>query len=53
MTIPTNTERGIAFLAAVKLVQPQFPVPPNQAPTVEQYLAILRTSVPPQWQHGA
>ncbi len=49
LTIPTNTELGIAFLAAVKLVQPSFPVPANQAPTVDQYLAILRTSVPPQW----
>ena len=36
---PTNTELGIAFLAAIKLVQPNFPVPPNQAATVEQYLA--------------
>ena len=49
LTIPTNTELGIAFLSAVKLVQPQFPVPPAQAPTVEQYLAILRSSVPPEW----
>jgi len=49
LTIPTNTELGIAFLAAIKLVQPQFPVPANQAATIEQYLAVLRTSVPPQW----
>ena len=49
LTIPTNTELGIAFLSAVKLVQPQFPVPAAQAPTVEQYLAILRSSVPPEW----
>ena len=49
LTIPTNTELGIAFLSAVKLVQPQFPVPPAQAPTVEQYLQILRSSVPPEW----
>jgi tetratricopeptide (TPR) repeat protein len=49
LTIPTNTELGIAFLAAIKLVQPQFPVPANQAPTVDQYLGVLRTSVPPQW----
>ena len=34
-------------MAAIKLVQPNFPVPPNQAPTVEQYLPAMRTYVPP------
>jgi golgin subfamily B member 1 len=49
LTISTNTELGIAFLAAVKLVQPSFPVPPNQAPTVDQYLAAMRQTVRPEW----
>jgi tetratricopeptide (TPR) repeat protein len=49
LTIQTNTELGIAFLAAVKLVQPNFPAPPNQAATVEQYLAAMRTTVRPEW----
>jgi hypothetical protein len=49
LTIQTNTELGIAFLAAIKLVQPNFPVPPNQAPTVEQYLQAMRAYVRPEW----
>jgi hypothetical protein len=49
LTIPTNTELGIAFLSAIKLVQPNFPVPANQAATVDQYLAIMRTMVQPAW----
>ncbi len=49
LTIQTNTELGIAFLAAVKLVQPSFPVPPNQAPTVDQYLMAMRQTVRPEW----
>jgi tetratricopeptide (TPR) repeat protein len=49
LTIQTNTELGIAFLAAIKLVQPNFPVPANQAPTVDQYVAAMRTAVQPAW----
>ncbi len=49
LTIPTNTELGIAFISAIKLVQPQFPVPPNQAATVDQYVDMMRKSVPPEW----
>lgn len=49
LTIQTNTELGIAFLAAIKLVQPNFPVPPNQAPTVDQYLHAMRSYVRPEW----
>jgi hypothetical protein len=45
LTIQTNTELGIAFLSAIKLVQPNFPVPANQAGTVEQYVATVR----PEW----
>ncbi|HEY2747043.1 MAG TPA: hypothetical protein VGL86_20615 [Polyangia bacterium] len=49
LTIQTNTELGIGFLAAIKLVQPNFPVPPNQAPTVEQYVQAMRSYVRPEW----
>src|SRR3954465_15948326 len=49
LTIQTNTELGIGFMAAIKLVQPNFPVPPNQAPTVEQYLVAMRSYVRPEW----
>jgi hypothetical protein len=47
LTIQTNTELGIAFLSAIKLVQPNFPVPPNQAATVDQYVQAMRTTVQP------
>ncbi len=50
LTIPTNTELGIAFLAAVKLVQPNFPVPANMGPTVDQYLQHMAANVPLQWR---
>jgi tetratricopeptide (TPR) repeat protein len=49
LTIQTNTELGIAFLSAIKLVQPNFPVPANQAATVEQYVGAMRTTVRPEW----
>ena len=49
LTIQTNTELGVAFMAAIKLVQPNFPVPANQAATVEQYLGAMRTTVQPAW----
>ncbi len=49
LTIQTNTELGIAFMAAIKLVQPNFPVPANQSGTVDQYLAAMRTTVQPAW----
>jgi hypothetical protein len=49
LSIETKTELGIAFLAAIKLVQPNFPVPPNQAQTVEEYVRAMRTTVRPEW----
>jgi hypothetical protein len=49
LTIQTNTELGVAFMAAIKLVQPNFPVPAAQAATVDQYLAAMRTTVQPAW----
>src|SRR5581483_11362829 len=49
LTVPTNTELGVAFMAAIKLVQPNFPVPANQTATVDQYLALMRTTVQPAW----
>jgi hypothetical protein len=49
LTTQTNTELVVAFLAAVKLVQPSFPIPPNQAGTVDQYMVHLRQTVRPEW----
>jgi tetratricopeptide (TPR) repeat protein len=49
LIIQTNTELGIAFLAAIKLVNPSFPVQPNQAATVDAYVASMRTTVQPAW----
>jgi tetratricopeptide (TPR) repeat protein len=47
LTLQTNTALGIAFLSAIKLVQPNFPVPANQAATVDQYVAAMRGMVQP------
>src|SRR5262249_23121095 len=49
LIIQTNAELGIAFLAAIKLVNPSFPVQPNQAATVDAYVASMRTTVQPAW----
>jgi tetratricopeptide (TPR) repeat protein len=49
LTVQTNTELGIAFLAAVKLVSPQFPVPPQQSAAVDQYVSAMRRTVQPAW----
>jgi hypothetical protein len=48
LTLPTNTDLRIAFLAALKLVTPNFPVKPGDAPVVDQYVAAMRTTVNPQ-----
>jgi hypothetical protein len=49
LIIQTNTELGVAFLAAIKLVQTKFPVPPAQAATVDQYVQAMRAHVQPAW----
>jgi hypothetical protein len=48
-TLETNTELRIAFLSALKLVQPSFPIKPADAPIVDQYAAAMRTTVQPVW----
>jgi len=47
LIIQTNTELGVAFQAAIKLVLPSFQVAANQAPTVDQYVAQMNTTVQP------
>jgi hypothetical protein len=49
LIIQTNTELSVAFLAAIKLVAPNFPVPANQAPTVDAYVLEMRRTVQPAW----
>src|SRR6185369_9654913 len=41
LTLPTNTELRIAFLAALKMVQPAFPIKPGDAPVVDQYMQYM------------
>jgi tetratricopeptide (TPR) repeat protein len=49
LTLPTNTELRVAFLAALKLVQPNFPIKSGDAAVVDQYAQVMRTTVQPQW----
>jgi tetratricopeptide (TPR) repeat protein len=46
--VPTVSELKVAFLAALKLVQPQLPLKPDLEAAVGQYLGYLRQLVPPQ-----
>jgi tetratricopeptide (TPR) repeat protein len=47
LIIQTNTELRVAFLSAVKRVQPNFPVPANEAQTVELYLQEMSKTLLP------
>jgi hypothetical protein len=49
MALPTNTDLKIAFLSALKLVQPNFPIKPEQQSLVEQYMPVLRSKIQPAW----
>jgi tetratricopeptide (TPR) repeat protein len=49
MALPTNTDLKIAFLAALVLVQPSFPIKPDQASLVQTYLPVLRSKIQPAW----
>ncbi len=49
LTLPTNTELRVAFLAALKLVQPAFPIKTGDAAVVDQYAQVMRTTVQPAW----
>src|SRR5262249_55453 len=48
--LPTNTDLKVAFLSALKLVQPNFPIKPEQQGLVEQYLAVLVSKIQPAWR---
>ena len=49
LTLPTNTELRVAFLGALKLVQPNFPIKGGDAAVVDQYAAVMRTTIQPAW----
>jgi hypothetical protein len=49
LAIPTNTELKTAFMSALVLVQPRFPIKPEMVPLVQQYLPLLQTRIQPQF----
>ncbi|HEX3476271.1 MAG TPA: tetratricopeptide repeat protein, partial [Kofleriaceae bacterium] len=48
MLLPTNTELKVVVLAAIVMVQPRFPVPPDMVQLVQQYLPEMQKRMPPQ-----
>jgi tetratricopeptide (TPR) repeat protein len=48
-TLTTKTDLKIAFLSAMVLVQPNFPVKPEQVSLVQQYVPVLRSKIQPSW----
>ena len=44
--IQTNTELSVAIMAAIRLVSPNFNVPPDKIQLVEQYIGALRQYLP-------
>ncbi|MEZ4362322.1 MAG: tetratricopeptide repeat protein [Kofleriaceae bacterium] len=48
LALPSNTELKGAMLAAIVMVQPRFPVPPDAVPVVQQYLPEIQRRVQPQ-----
>ncbi len=44
--IPTNTELSVAVMAAIRMVAPQFNIPPDKIQLVEQYILALRQYLP-------
>lgn len=47
MLLPTNTELKVAVLAAIVMVQPRFPIPPDTVQAVQQYLPEMQKRMPP------
>ena len=47
LLLPTNTELKVAFLSAIALVNPRFPIPPEMVQTVQMYLGEMQKRVPP------
>ena len=48
MLLPTNTELKVVVLAAIVMLQPRFPVPPDTVALVQQYLPEMQKRMPPQ-----
>jgi golgin subfamily B member 1 len=48
MLLPTNTELKVVVLAAIVMVQPRFPVPPDMVQLVQQYVPEMQKRMPPQ-----
>jgi tetratricopeptide (TPR) repeat protein len=49
LALPTNTELKTAFLSAIVLAKPDFPVPADMQAVVNQYLPEMRKRIQPQW----
>ena len=47
MLLPTNTELKVVVLAAIVMLQPRFPVPPDTVALVQQYLPEMQKRMPP------
>ncbi|MDB4953107.1 MAG: Tetratricopeptide 2 repeat protein, partial [Myxococcales bacterium] len=47
MLLPTNTELKVVVLAAIVMVQPRFPVPPDTVQLVQQYVPEMQKRMPP------
>ena len=47
MLLPTNTELKVVVLAAIVMLQPRFPVPPDTVQLVQQYLPEMQKRMPP------
>jgi tetratricopeptide (TPR) repeat protein len=47
LLLPTNTELKVAFLTAIVMVNPRFPVPPDSVPLVQQYLPEMQKRMTP------
>ena len=50
LALPSNTDLKAAMLAAIVLVQPRFPVPPDIVPMVQAYVPEIQRRVQPQMQ---
>jgi golgin subfamily B member 1 len=49
LALPTNTELKTAFLSAVALVRPDFPIPSDMRALVAQYLPEMQKRIQPHW----
>jgi tetratricopeptide (TPR) repeat protein len=49
LALPTNTELKAAFLSAIAMVNPKFPVPADARGLVAQYMPEMQKRIQPQW----